>query len=241
MSYALAAGVGISALQGFLQGRVQASYQRGQQFAANSQALAQRNAEIRQLEKSMELQAKQNKALLKADLSTLINTNYTAGLLGISLAQQRRTSAQNLTRLRQGESVAIGTVTANSAAAGTIGASVDAVASDIRRKADQGLNQIYDQASVDQLNYDTSIRNLYEGYLQGQQQIDDSLPDEFTPIRFIDAPTGGPSFGQALVQGALQVGGQYFMDQWRLGLGSKGSAGGSPASGSVTLYGLRGS
>lgn len=240
MSWALAAGVGINALQGYLQGSVQSAYQRGQHFAQNTQALAQRNAEIRQLERAMELQAKQNQAILKADIATLVNTNYTAGLLGLQLAGQKRASLQNKTRLKQGEAVAIGTVTADAAAAGTIGASVDAVASDIRRKADIGMGQIYDQAEADALNYETGIYNLYQGYVQGQAQIDDSLPDEFTPIRFMDAPVAKNTLGSHILGSALQFGGQYMMDTWRLGLGSRNSTAPTGGGGSgVTLYGLR--
>lgn len=240
MSWALAASVGINALQGYMQGSVQAAYQRGQQFAANTQALAQRNAEIRQMERAMELQAKQNKAVLKADIQTLVNTNFTAGLLGIQLAQQKRTATQNQSLLRQGESVAVASASANSAAAGTIGPSVDAVTSDIRRKADQGLNQIQDQAEADRFNYETGIRNLYTGYTQGQQMIDDTLPDEFEPIRFIDQPNR-VNAGQYVLGAALQVGAQYALDTWRLGLGSRGSPAqaASQGNGSVTVYGIR--
>lgn len=240
--YALmGAQVGIGALQSFFGGRVESIYARGDQAAQQAQALANRAAELEQLTMGLSLQARQNDAIAKADIQTLINTNIQASLLGINLSAQKRAEAQNRVVVKRNRAAAIGSAMTDAAAAGTIGASVNAVVSDIKRQSADANAAIADQGDVDRFNYSVSIDQLYRSYEQGVQRFDTSLPSTPSTLIMGDRAPKGQSFGSALLGSTLNVGMGYLTDSIRLGLGnsSRNNSNTGASSGGVTLYGLR--
>lgn len=233
----LAAQTGIGALSSFFGGRAESYYARGDQYLQQAQAMANRAAEIEQLTKGMELQSRQNEAIAKADIQSLINTHMQASLLGVSLSAQKRVAAQNRVAVSRNRAANIGTAMAEAAASGTIGASVDAVSNDIKRQSAVANAAIADQADVDSFNFQVSVEQLYRGYEQGIPTYDDTMPSPVPPLIMGSVRSRGPTLGQALFGSAANVGMNYLSSKINLGLGQSSS---SPASsGGITLNGLR--
>lgn len=215
----MGAQVGIGALQNFFGSRTQAIYARADQYGQQAQAYANRAAEYAQLTKGMELQTRQNEAIAKADIQSLINTNMNAALLGINLSAQKRAAASNRVAVKRNKAAAIGEAMTDAAAAGTIGASVNAVASDIARQSANANAAIADQADAEQYNFEVSIEQLYRGYEQGVPTYDNSLPSSLPPIIMGRTAPRGPSIGQSLLGSAIGVGSSYLTSYIQLGLG----------------------
>lgn len=241
MLLALGAQAGLGALSSFFGGRAQTYYSRGDQYLQQAQAYANRAAEIEQLTKGMQLQAKQNEAIAKADIQTLINTHMQAALLGVNLSAQKRVAAQNRVAVKRNRTAELGAAMVDAAAAGTIGASVDAVASDIRRQSAVANAAIEDQADVDSFNYQVSVEQLYRSYEQGIPTYDDTLPSSLPPLVMGSVTGRGPSFGQALLGSVANVGMNYLSSRISLGLGPKASPPPASSTGgqTVKLNGLR--
>lgn len=235
---ALAGQIGIGALSSFFGGRAEVYYARGDQYLQQAQAYANRVAEIEQLSKGLDLQARQNEALKKSDIQSLINTHMQASLLGVSLSAQKRVAAQNRIAVSRNRAASVGATMAEAAATGTIGASVDAVANDIRRQSAVASAAIEDQADVDSFNYQVSVEQLYRGYQQGVPTYDDTLPSPLPPLVMGRVTARPPSFGQALLGSAANVGMNYLSSRMQLGMGPAASP--PPTTGhTVKLNGLR--
>lgn len=220
----MAAQVGLGALQSFFGGRAESYYARGNQYAQQAQALANRAAETQQLTQQMQLQGRQNEAIAKADIQTLINTNMQAALLGINLSAQKRAAAQNRVAVKRNSAAAVGEAMTDAAAAGTIGSSVQAVTNDIRRQSADANAAIADQRDADSFNYQVSVEQLYRGYQQGEPAYDSSIPQSLPPLimgRIAPKPQG---FGSALLGSAFNVGAEYLTARMSLGMGKQSSS-----------------
>ena len=217
----MAAQVGLGALQGFLGGGAQRYQQQAQAYTQQAQAVASHTAELQQLQKQMELQGLQNTEVARANTQNLINTHITASLMNLDLAQQKRQAASNLKVNRRNAALALGATASNAAAAGTIGASVNAVASDIRAKAAEGNAEIHEQLSASRFNTAESIRSLYSNFENGYGRIDSTTPSQ--PQAPIMGPvyTGGSGFGGYLLGSAINVGMGYLNSRISLGLGKR--------------------
>lgn len=211
----------LGGLSSYLGGSVAKYNARAQAYTQQAQALANTDAQVRQLTKAMQQQGLQNEYIAEANLQNLINSHTASALLGVRLAEQKRFAAKNLTANRRNANQVLGSITANAAAAGTIGSSVDAVAADVRRKAAEGTAEILDVVEQERYNTATQIKQVYDGYTQSVQRYDTTMPEAITAPILGPVLGGGSSFGQALLGSAINVGMGYLNS--RLKLGSLGS------------------
>lgn len=219
MPWGMAAQVGIGALQSFFGGRTEAIYARADQYANQAQALANRSAETQQLTQQMQLQGRQNDAIAKADIQSLINTNMQAALLGINLSAQKRAQAANRVAVKRNKAASVGAAMTDAAAAGTIGASVQAVTNDIARQSANANAALADQGDADNFNYQVSVEQLYRGYEQGVPMLDQSMPQSLPPLVMGRIAPKSQGIGSALMGSALNVGANYLTSRMNLGLG----------------------
>lgn len=227
--------VGLGALSSWMGGSASKYNAKAQAYAQQAQALANANAETRQLTKQLQLQGQQNELVAEANLQSLINTHLASSLLGVKMAEQKRAAANALKVNRRNSALQLGAVTTNAAAAGTIGASVNAVASDIERKASEGVVAVHDQLDAERYNHSVEVANLYRSYELGVARLDTTMPEAVqTPI-LGPINVGGGGFGSHLLGSALNVGMGYLNSQIQLGLGPSPAAN---TGNSVKLYGL---
>lgn len=218
MPWSMLVSTGLSALGGYSSGQVAAANQKiqqAQQFQTNSQRV---EYELKSLEKQSILQGKQNEQTATADLNTLLNTNFMAGLINVQRGISRVENVKGKVDVGRQRALALGQSEASAAASGTIGASVDAVKSDVEEKTGRALGQIDKTWEVQEMNYSTQIRNLYTGYEQNQAIIDDTVPD-LPKVPYPPKYQKGPSFGQALGGALIQTAGDYLGARMDLGLG----------------------
>ena len=161
----------------------------------------------------------QNQAIAKHNMSQIVRNHYKAGMMNLQYGLQKRQMAQEGFEIGKAAKAALGSVTANQAASGTIGASADAAVNDIQMKLGEAQAAHQDNFEMSVINYNNELdamrMNALNEVVQEQQYIDKSNKN---PWR------------DALIQGALQLGGAYFQNKMSLGLGPKaGSATGSYA------------
>src|SRR5690625_2388206 len=215
---ALMAGqIALSAIGSFLSGGVAKYNARAQQAQQASQAYLQGINEIRQLSKALELQGHQNEKIMQADEYNFVNTRYMAGLAGVQDALSRKITARNQSLISRGERIDLGTASAESAAAGTIGASANAVMQNIRRNNDSIRVEVQEQRELERDSYYQEVRSLYTNYYQNQQEIDTTLPDVPDNPRLYRAPIQNAGFGAHLLGAAVDVGSSYLSNMVSLG------------------------
>ena len=209
------------------------SYTQYQQYSQYNQKLLQTKQEMKYLSKAMGVQNDRNTQIAKADVQSLINTNYMAGLAQIQLGQQKKIAAERSTQLGSTRLLALGSAQNARAASGTIGASTQAVARDIDNKIGNALTAVREELGTQDLNMETQVRSLYAGYIQNQKLIDTSTPDFTDAIPdapgvspFIYSPTlEAPSYSSYFISGAAQSIGNYAMRRMELGTGGGFSGG----------------
>ena len=224
------------------------SYTQYQQYSAYNQKLLQANQELKYITKSLGVQNTRNEQIAKADIQNLVNTHYMAGLAQIQFGQQKKLAASKTGQLGSSKLLALGSAVNASAAAGTIGSSTRAVASDIENKIGNAMMSVQEELGVQNMNMETQIRNLYAGYIQNQKNIDVSSPDFMDTIPqapgtspFIYSPTiEAPGYSNYFISGASQYVGSYAMKRMELGTGG-GTSGSSGFAGGTTFDSLQAS
>jgi len=219
-------GAGASAKAAQVQQRVQAANQ-------YQQSLINQEREYKQIQQSLASQGRQNEATAKADIQSLINTNFTAGLLNLQRALQKQQTASDINRIGKTRLQALASSEVSAAASGTIGASVDAVAGDIELKMGEAEIDARVQNDMNTMTLDTQLRNLYTDYRNSQPMIDTSVPDiPGLPPKQGVAPV---SVGGAMLGAAISYAGNIFASQVGLGLGNKPGLAGLGQPGGATL------
>lgn len=168
--------------------------------------------------KSSALQAKdraldsqaESKAIMEANTKNFQAQAFRVGMLNVQKAQEVRALEQRKFEASAGEQAALGTAAVNAAASGTIGASVDAVQSDIQMAFDRVRAQISEENELNALNFNTA---LYDLVTDGQNQLITAGP-------FRKAPKGQSQWAMA-GNAAMQVAGTYLGAKMDLGLGPK--------------------
>lgn len=175
--WAAAAGLGLSMLGSYqsaraaeIQGRVQAANQ-------YTQTLIGYQRELSGIQNALTQQGKRNEAIAKADLQSLINTNYTAGLLNLQRAMQKRQAAQEIQTLGETKLQALAQSGIGASATGTVGASVNAVAADVAMKIGEAKIATLEREDMNTMTLQTQIRNLYQGFLDSRELVDTTVPD----------------------------------------------------------------
>jgi hypothetical protein len=152
----------------------------------------------------------QSKAAMEANTKNYQAQSFRVGMLNVQKAQEVRALEQRKFDASAGEQAALGSAAVNAAASGTVGASVDAVQSDIQMAFDKVRSQITDENEMNALNFNTS---LYDLITNGQNQT-------IKVGEFRNAPKG-PSQWEMAGQAAIAVGGQYASAKMDLGLGTR--------------------
>ncbi len=120
--------------------------QAGLSFLGGQSAKAQAKAQLRTQ------QIADSKEIVRDRLQASIRNAYATALGQVQLALQKRQTAQQVSSVRAGGVSALGDASLMSAYYGTIGASVDAVSSDIMQRSNEALTQL-------QENYDASLQD----------------------------------------------------------------------------------
>lgn len=178
----------------------------------SAENLHRRTQGLIQEESAWNQNADTNKAINEANLTNQIRTGYKVGLLNVQAAHAKKKAMQDGFDISRTRQQVLGAATANAAAAGTVGASVDAVVQDINSKVSEA------QAHAD-VNYEQTADNfstqLTDLIAQGQDVLRHAA--KVTVQRTPEAVTYG--FGEALAGAAIDAAGQYFGAQMNLGLG----------------------
>jgi hypothetical protein len=151
-------------------------------------------------------QIAQNKAIREANLENTTRTGFAVGLLNVQRGERIRQLAQRRADLGQAELMELSSTGNNAAASGTVGASVDAVQTDIALQFNRARGQIQIENEIEAQNYNTALYELFQG---GR----DKLIDEVEPTGAKDAAIVGKAVISAV--------GTYYGDKMSLGLGKQ--------------------
>lgn len=152
--------------------------------------------------------AGETKAIQKANVKNFTNTAYRAGLLNVQKAQQLKGLQQAKADLGAGELAALSTAGNNAAASGTVGASVDAVQTDIEMAYDRQRALISEENEQNAQNFNTE---LYDLITNGSNAINFGRKTNYASDFAIAANT------------AIAVGSKYASAKMDLGLGQAGT------------------
>lgn len=173
----------------------------GQSSAANAQA--------EQLSKQSNAE---NEAIAKHNMSQIVRNSYRAGILNMQLGLQKKQAAQQGHKLTAQHLAVRGLAESNIAASGTVGASAEAVLSDIDMKLGEAQAQQRDNNEMMLVNYNNDLEVLKMN----------ALNEVVQPRKYeYNGPSAAEIAGSGVMNLAMQLGGQYAMSQMNLGLGPK--------------------
>lgn len=155
-----------------------------------------------------------NKAIQEANLQNQIRTGFKVGLLNVQKAQNKKALLAQGISISHARQEALGAATANAAAAGTIGSSVDAVTADIENKIGEANSQLdadYDQVSQ---NFDIQLQDLL---MSGKDALKSAVNITVRDRKKAETSNG---VEEAIVAGAVSAGSMYASSKMSLGLGS---------------------
>ena len=194
---------------------LQQNQQRKQQKIQNQMDIQASAIQIR--ERALDHTA-ESKAIQDANQRNFQASAFRVGMLNVQKAQEVRALEQRRFETISQEQSALGTAAVNAAASGTIGASVDAVQSDIQMAFDRMRGQINEENELNALNYNTA---LYDLVTEGQNQLvtasEYRRSEVYKPQKLI---SGWGMLGNA----AMSVGGMYLSQRMDLGLGPQPKA-----------------
>ncbi len=143
-------------------------------------------------------------AIREANDKNFSRTMFRAGMLDLQRADELRLLSQRKADLGTQEAQALGATANNAAASGTVGASVDAVQSDVQAQFDRARATISEDA---ERNLETFNMQLQDIVQNGQDQLQSVR--KFRPVRT----------GEMLLNTAISVGSVYAGQSMSLGLG----------------------
>lgn len=154
----------------------------------------------------------ENAAIAKQNMSQMVRNSYRTGMLNMQLGLQKKQAVQ------QGFDTSVqfqnirGAAVSNKEAAGAIGASADAVVTDLEMQ--------YENSKMVQQENFASILDNYNNELDAMRmnalnQVVDAKKYEY------HGPSSGQIVGGALVGAAISAAGNYAMRNMSLGLGPK--------------------
>lgn len=150
-----------------------------------------------------------NEAIIKANVANTIRTGYRIGLANMQRGLQKRQAVQHGFDISKAGVDALGQANANSAASGSIGASVDAVATDIKMKIGEAQAAAANQSEIDLANFQTQIEGItFEGANAVQQGVESK------------AQSSSDIWSGALMAGASSFASSYMGAKMKLGVGS---------------------
>lgn len=153
-----------------------------------------------------------NKAIAEANLTNQIRTGYRVGLMNVQMGQAKKRIMQEGLDLSKMREQALGAATANAAAAGTIGPSVDAVIGDIEQRTQQASAALSADAEQTADNFGTQLTEmLWAG--------EDALRSPETHYAIRNAMPQGFKASEAIFGALIDTAGSYMSAKMTLGLG----------------------
>lgn len=177
--------------------------QAGLSFLGGQSQKAQAKAQLRIQ------QIADSKEIVRDRLQTSIRNAYATALGQVQLALNKKQTAQQMSSVRGGGVSALGDASLLSAYSGTMGASVDAVSSDIMQRSNEALTQL-------QENYDASLQD-YNRSLDAMVMNTELSKPEQKEYKYM-----GPSTTDNLLSSisgtAMSFAGNYASQKMKLGL-----------------------
>lgn len=169
------------------------------QSAANSQAKAAGAAS-----------RAEGEAIARERLNATIRNSYNTALAQMNLGLKKKQLSQQAGDIRAATLAAKGDATLAAAATGSIGASTNAVVSDIEQKSQAALDLTTD-----------AFENAVENYNMDLQMMVINTDQSAPNVRSVEyhGPSGGEMLGTALMQGLGSFASNYAMRKMSLGLG----------------------
>lgn len=169
------------------------------------------NAKASNVTQTLQESIRYNKSAAESNLAAGVRTAYRSGLMRVGLAQQQRQIAFKTSTARIATLSAASESEANSAGAGVVGASVQAVQADITKQLSDFEAQQAQELQNANFNYNTQLENL-----SNEARSNIKYPAN------VRVPSNWTILGQSLVQGAMTAGTMYLGSQLQLGLGTPG-------------------
>lgn len=169
----------------------------------------------------------EGEAIAKERLNATVRASYQTAMQQMQLGLKKRQLSQQAADINAATLAAKGDATLAAAATGSIGASTNAVISDIEQKSQAALDQTTD-----------SFENAVENYNQELQMMVVNMDQTAPTVRQYEynGPSGGEMLGMAVMQGLSSFASSYAMKKMSLGLGDKPAA--TNVSSSAGLYSL---
>jgi hypothetical protein len=155
-----------------------------------------------------------NKAIQETNLQNTIRTGYRTGIINVQRGQARRAAAQQGINLNKQVLSATSAAAANSAGAGSIGNSVDAVVSDIELQAKEAETEMVDANRTAQNNYD---QETYDTITAGMDSLQSAATVSTRRVAEVRSISSSEIWGAAIIDGAAAYASSYMS----LGLGKK--------------------
>ena len=186
------------------------------QSAANSQAKAAGAAS-----------RAEGEAIAKERLNATIRNSYSTALSQMNLGLKKKQLSQQAGDIRAATLAAKGDATLAAAATGSIGASTNAVVSDIEQKSQAALDQTTD-----------AFENAVENYNMDLQMMVINTEQSAPTVRPVEyhGPSSGEMLGMAVMQGLGSFASNYAMRKMSLGLGEKAAT--PQVSSNASMYSL---
>lgn len=166
-----------------------------------------RNSSIKQMNDASNAE---NAAIAKQNMNQIVRNSYRAGLANLQLGLSKKQATQSGFDLSAAGAMALGNASTAAAASGSVGASVDAVQSDIQMKIDQAATAQADEYEqmIDNFNLELEANrmNALETTLEARQ------------YKYRGASQGDIITG-AVLSSAVQWAGNYALRKASLGLG----------------------
>lgn len=167
----------------------------------------------------------EGEAIAKERLNATIRNSYSTALAQMNLSLKKRQLSTQAADIRAATLAAKGDATLAAAATGSIGASTNAVISDIEQKSQAALDQTTDA-------FENAVEN-YNNELQMMVINTDQSAPTVRPVEY-HGPSSGEMLGMSLLQGLGSFASNYAMQKMSLGLGGKAAT--PQVSGSAGLY-----
>lgn len=181
---------------------------------AAAQALNQYTRGLQQDAMRWDQNTADNKAIADANLTNQIRTGFKVGLLNVQRAQAKKQAMEQGFDIGKMRQQVLGAVTANAAAAGTIGSSVDAVVGDIEQKVGDARIKAGENFEIQSENFDTQLSDIVT---QGHDVLRSA--ENLSMIKSQAPDLSGTGWGSALLNSAIDVGGDYMSQAMKLGMG----------------------
>ena len=150
-------------------------------------------------------------AITKERLNTTIRNSYATSAAQMQLAMRKRQLAQQGADISAATLAAKGDAKLATASTGSIGASTQAIVSDIEMKSGQALDMTTDA-------YENAVENYNSDLNMMVINVDQTAP---SPTKYeYNGPSSGQMIGSALIAGAVSFAGSYASKKMSLGLGS---------------------